>query len=83
MTMLRAWGALGHIPLKVVGHGPLLTETQHSSGGQPCRHVEFLGHRPRERPLKLMKGARFPRVPSECYENFPMSISEAFASGCR
>lgn len=78
-TLLTAWKSLGSgYPLKIVGSGPL-----HASGslrGQ-SPHIDWLGQQPRETVLQLMKGARILIFPSLVYENFPMSIAEAFAVG--
>jgi glycosyltransferase involved in cell wall biosynthesis len=44
-------------------------------------NVDFRGRLPREETINLVKGARFLIQPSECYENFPMAVAEAFACG--
>ena len=81
MTMLRGWRALGDIPLKIVGDGPQMAEAAAFIAQHAVPGVELMGYRPREEALRLLKGARFLVFPSECYENFPMSILEAFACG--
>ena len=69
-----------NITLKVVGDGPmrhaLLDHIQRLKG------VEYAGQKTHEEVLALMKGARMLVVPSVWYEGFPMTIVEAFASGC-
>jgi glycosyltransferase involved in cell wall biosynthesis len=76
-TLLRAWAqASGGRTLKIVGTGPL--------GGLAAgeqNHVEWLGWQPRARVLDLMKQADFLVLPSECYENFPLTLIEAYATG--
>ncbi|HYT74669.1 MAG TPA: glycosyltransferase [Vicinamibacterales bacterium] len=81
MTMLRAWTALGDIPLRIVGDGPLMADVQACIAQHGLTGVETLGYRPPEQTLDLIKGARFLIFPSECYESFPMTILEAFACG--
>lgn len=81
MTMLQAWRALGDIPLKILGDGPLMPDARAFIAQHALAGVELLGYRPREEALHLLKGARMLVFPSECYENFPMSILEAFACG--
>ncbi|BDA70274.1 glycosyl transferase group 1 [Calothrix sp. PCC 7716] len=76
-TILQAWHQLDEtIPLKIVGQGPL--EILLKSNLPP--NVEYLGIQPRETVLNLMKDASFVVFPSEWYEGFPMTITEAFAT---
>ncbi len=79
-TLLRAWRLLqGRPPLLIVGDGPLapvVAEAARSIVG--CR---WLGSRPRQEVLELMRGARLLVVPSRWYEGFPMVIAEAYATG--
>jgi len=81
MTMLRAWKQLKDIPLKIVGDGPLMEEMQGFVQTEGLKDVEVLGRRPREDVFWLMREARGLMFPSEWYEGFPMTITEAFACG--
>ena len=79
-TLLAAWERLqGRVPLKIVGDGPLASEVAATVG--QLEGVEWLGRKPREEVLDLMKQASFLILPSKVYENFPMTIAEAFATG--
>jgi len=80
-TLLRAWGRLRGLPLRVVGDGPLLREAALLVRKLGLRNVDFLGSVPRQDALTLMKGARLLVFPSECYEGFSMTLAEAFACG--
>jgi glycosyltransferase involved in cell wall biosynthesis len=81
-TLLHAWSRLKtRIPLMIAGEGPALTELQAESHRLDLASVLFEGHLSREQTLATMKGARFLLVPSLWYENFPMTIVEAFACG--
>lgn len=80
-TLLRAWERLKGIPLKIVGDGPLRAEMEDLVRGGGLEGVEMLGRRPREEVLGLMREAGVLVFPSECYENFPMTVAEAFACG--
>jgi glycosyltransferase involved in cell wall biosynthesis len=74
-VLQRAWGLLGdNFALKILG-GPLTGRETAS----PC--IEWLGPQPKERVYAEMKAAAFLVFPSECYENCPMTIIEAFATG--
>ncbi len=76
-TLLQAWRRLdGHVPLKIVGEGPL---DELALGSPPA--VEWLGRQPPARVITLMREASVLVFPSECYEGFPMAIAEAFATG--
>jgi len=75
--LLDAWPQLATAyPLKVVGSGPLEARMQGCGPG-----IEWLGQQPTERVMALMKDASFLLVPSGCYENFPVTIVEGFATG--
>ena len=80
-TLLKAWQRLEDIRLNIVGDGPLYGEVQRFVTENKMRHVKVIGHLDRQSIQALYKQARFLIVPSECYENFPMVIVEAFACG--
>jgi glycosyltransferase involved in cell wall biosynthesis len=76
-TLLAAWSRLQGRNLKIVGDGPLrnaVETTEHAN-------IEFVGRRSSEAVLELIGAAAFLILPSECYENFPRVIVEAFAKG--
>jgi glycosyltransferase involved in cell wall biosynthesis len=79
-TLLEAWKWLGgQMPLKIAGDGPL--EERVADATKDLERAEWLGRQPRERVLALMLGASMLVFPSTCYENFPMTILEAYAVG--
>jgi glycosyltransferase involved in cell wall biosynthesis len=76
-TLLSAWTQVrGGCPLKIVGSGPA-----EAMLGTAPREVEWLGRLSREQVLTLMHDAAFLVFPSECYEGFPVTLVEAFATG--
>lgn len=78
-TLIRA-NAIAGTTLKIAGTGPFLEEARElafQSGAQ----VEFMGHQSGEALRALVRGARAVVLPSEWYENAPMSLLEAYASG--
>jgi glycosyltransferase involved in cell wall biosynthesis len=76
-ALLRAWERIGdRFTLKIVGDGPLNTLLEQRRPG-----VEWLRWQAREQVLELMREAAFLVLPSEWYENFPMTLVEAYASG--
>lgn len=81
-TLLEAWQQLRcDIPLRIVGDGPLLEPLKKQAAELKLRCVTFMGRLPRAQAQEEMKSARFVMAPSQCYENFPMGIAEAFACG--
>jgi glycosyltransferase involved in cell wall biosynthesis len=80
--LVTAWEQLRkRIPLLIVGDGPLRSELEAQAGRRPVSGISFKGHLGRDEVLSAMKEARFVIVPSECYENFPVTICEAFSCG--
>ena len=68
------------IPVRVAGTGPMeasLREMAEKDGGS----IVLEGHCGGERLAELYRNAAFVVVPSEWYENAPMSILESFAYG--
>jgi FkbM family methyltransferase len=81
-TLLSAWDRLrSPVPLMIVGDGPDREGFEAQVSPRCQSQVSFLGHLSREETLARMRKARLVIVPSECYENFPLIIAEAFACG--
>lgn len=81
-TLLHAWQSLGNsIPLRIVGDGPLCGELTKYVEQQGLSSVCFMGRLGRAETQEAIKEARFLILPSVCFENFPMTIVEAFAAG--
>jgi len=79
-TLLSAWEKIdGKIQLKIIGDGPLASQLSEAS--RSILGVEWLGHKPRQFILNLMKEAIVLIFPSVCYEGFGLTISEAFSVG--
>lgn len=76
-TLLEAWRRLhGAVPLKIVGDGPLAPAVEAAARKG---EVEWLGAVPQDSVYRLIGEAAFLVLPSECYENFPRVVIEAFA----
>ncbi len=80
-TLLQAWTRMKEIPLKVVGDGSEMGWAHRYVTEHDLRNVELLGRRLPDEVRILMKNARFLVFPSENYENFPVTIAEAFGCG--
>ena len=81
-TLLAAWGKLRpSVPLLILGSGPERPALEDQVSRQRLSSVEFRGQVSRPATLAAMQGARFLVFSSEWYENFPVTIAEAFACG--
>jgi glycosyltransferase involved in cell wall biosynthesis len=79
-TLFAAWEQLKKkVPLKILGDGPLAPTAVQSA--KRFEEVEWLGRQPKDRVLALMKDAQALLLPSACYENFPIVLAEAYATG--
>jgi len=81
-TVLAAWKRLRlPIPISVIGGGPDRAQLEDQAKQDGLTNVRFQGQMPREQTLAAINNARFLVFSSEWYENFPVTIAEAFA--CR
>jgi glycosyltransferase involved in cell wall biosynthesis len=81
-SLLRAWGQLRvPVPLRILGDGPLRGELEQMVCDLKLSKVTFLGHVDYAATQSAIKNARFLVLPSECYENFPLTIVEALSCG--
>jgi glycosyltransferase involved in cell wall biosynthesis len=80
-TLIEAWRRLSHIPLKIVGGGPLKENVEAFVKKHGLSKVEILGQQNRDKVLEMMKSAGFLVFPSGWFEGFPMTIVEAMACG--
>lgn len=65
--------------LKVAGGGPLADELRDKYGA--CDNIEFLGMLDAQAVVHLLKHARLSVMPSQCYENNPLSVIESLCVG--
>lgn len=80
-TLLNAWRHIPSLELRLAGRGPMLEEGKQMAEGEGLERVSFLGFQSGETLQRLFRGSRFVVLPSECYENCPMVILEAFSAG--
>lgn len=76
-TLLKAICKLPDVKLKLAGTGPLLDSLK----AQCPPNAEFLGFKQGKELQSLIHGASFVIVPSEWYENNPMTIIESYTIG--
>ena len=81
MTLLNVWKDFVNVRLLIVGDGPLFNDVQKFKQTHELHNIEIVGRLPREEVFAFMQRAMCLVFPSECYENFPTSIVEAFSCG--
>jgi len=80
--LLRAWKTRNlSVPLRIVGGGPLRECLERQRDVLSLRNISFDGNLERRLVFDAIKSARFLVLPSECYENFPLAVAEAYACG--
>lgn len=80
-TLILAFRETPQCRLKIAGTGPLEEELKEFVRENKMDNVEFLGYQSGEPLQKLVSNAYFILVPSEWYENNPMTIIEGYAAG--
>jgi glycosyltransferase involved in cell wall biosynthesis len=80
LTLLKAIDGSG-IPLRIVGEGPVRETAEELAVALGLQNVRFEGYRSGAELEALFKNAAFVVLPSEWYENAPISALEAFAYG--
>ena len=69
------------IPLRIAGVGETLADLKETASRNGWDGIHFEGHCTGDSLDALYRGARLVAVPSECQENCPMVVLEAFAWG--
>lgn len=77
-TLIRA-AIAARVPLRIAGTGPLEPTLRRQAAAAPG--IEFMGYVGGEALWSLVRGARAVVMPSQWYENAPMSLLEAGALG--
>lgn len=80
-TLIMAFKDCPHSNLKIVGTGPLERELKDFVRTHNIANIEFLGYKSGIELENIVRNAYFIVVPSEWYENNPMTIIEGYAVG--
>lgn len=80
-VLLNALLKLPQVYIKIAGGGPLTEFVAEMKNKHNLTNVDLVGRLTREETVKLISQSRFLILPSVVYENFPMTIVEAFACG--
>ncbi|MCC6544787.1 MAG: glycosyltransferase family 4 protein [Nitrospirae bacterium] len=81
-TLINAARKIGpEVLFKIIGDGYLRSSIEYTVKENGINNVQFLGYMKGEALYQEIKGSKAVILPSECYENNPMSVIEAFALG--
>ncbi len=80
-TLLEAVKGINNINLRIIGEGPLRVFLEAKAKDEKIINVSFIGYKTGDALRNEIRDALFLVLPSECYENSPMSIIEAFGFG--
>lgn len=80
-TLITAFKECPQSRLKIAGTGPLEMELKDFTKENNLTNIEFLGYKSGDELVNLVRNAYFIVVPSEWYENNPMTIIEGYAAG--
>jgi len=81
LTVAKAFAKLPDIPLKIVGTGVAEGELRDFIASHKLANVEIIGFKAGQEKLEYVRNSMFTMCPSHYYENFPLVVLEAFASG--
>jgi glycosyltransferase involved in cell wall biosynthesis len=77
-TLIHAFEQLPQVPLKILGTGPLEQELQDYVRAKGIGNIQFLGFKSGDEKWELLRNSLCLVVPSEWYENFPVTVLEAY-----
>lgn len=80
-TLVKAFTKMKNIKLKIVGDGPLKEAINAYLKHNDLNNIELLGFKKGQEKEELISKAKAIIIPSECYENFPTVVLEAFSFG--
>ena len=78
-TLLKAFKSIPEVNLVIVGAGPLEKDLIKFKGKNRLKNVSFVGFKMDEELEEYFNNCKAVILPSECYENAPMTIIEAFS----
>lgn len=81
MTLIEAATPLKQVPLYIVGDGEAMPEVKQIIEQNGCKHIHLLGFKRGEELQELILNSICTVLPSEWYENCPMSVLESYAYG--
>lgn len=80
-TLIDAMKNINYLRLYVVGKGTFQVEIEKYAKKNDVKNVTFLGYKPENELIDLVRKSLFTVVPSEWYEPFGFTVLESFALG--
>lgn len=80
-TLISTFSKHPELSLKIVGSGPMEEKLKEECKSRKASNIEFLGYKTGEDLYRLVQHSKFVCVPSEWYENNPMTVIEAYTLG--
>ena len=81
LTLIEAAAPLKQVPLYIVGDGEAMPEIQQIIQENRAEHIRLLGFKQGDELQELILNSICTVLPSEWYENCPMSVLESYAYG--
>ena len=81
LTLIKAAVPLTDVPIYIVGDGEAMPEVQRIIEKNGCKHIHLLGFKQGDELRELIRNSLCTVLPSEWYENCPMSVLESYAYG--
>ena len=81
LTLLKAAAKVPSLPLKILGDGPLENKIKQFISENNLTHVELLGYQPQIEFEKYISNALVTILPSECFENCPLTVINSLYLG--
>ena len=81
LTLIKAATPLKQVPLYIVGDGEAMPEVQRIVEQNGSEHIHLLGFKQGDELRELILNSICTVLPSEWYENCPMSVLESYAYG--
>ena len=80
-TLIDVFAECPNLNLKIAGTGPIEDELKYKVEKLGLQNIEFLGYINGDNLYKTIASAKYTMVPSQWFENNPLSIIESFALG--
>ena len=80
-TLLKAAAKVPSLPLKILGDGPLENEIKKFISENNLKNIELLGYQPQKQFEKYLANALVTILPSDCFENCPLTVINSLYLG--
>ena len=77
-TLIHAFEQMPQVALKILGTGPVEQELKDYVSAKGLANIQFLGFKSGDEKWQLLRNSLCLVVPSEWYENFPVTVLEAY-----